>query len=405
MYNQTLEEKVLRDPIHEYIHVDLQLIWDLINSREVQRLRRIHQLGVSMMVYHTAEHSRFSHSLGVYEITRRMIYEVSGLKDQLTDFEQVALLCAALLHDVGHGPFSHAFENVSHVHHELLSIQLITQPSHINSILLEADPLLPEAIAKILSHQYEKPLLSQIISGPIDADRMDYLLRDAYFTGTSYGQFDIERILRTLRIEGERLVVKESGVHAIEDYIMARYHMYWQVYYHPVSRSTEVMISSLFQRMKDCIEQGIESFDSAPFIQAFLSTQKISNDTIMNLDEVSFLSLLMTLQTHHDKILSDLSSRVLHRRLFGYVDFKSNKQKEKLIDNIKKAGYDPHYYFDEDKATQAPYRPYKEDQQSQIWILTQQGLKELSTVSVIVAAIVKGKEKEDIKLYAPKECL
>jgi uncharacterized protein len=405
MYNQTLEEKVLRDPIHEYIHVDLQLIWDLINSREVQRLRRIHQLGVSMMVYHTAEHSRFSHSLGVYEITRRMIYEVSGLKDQLTDFEQVALLCAALLHDVGHGPFSHAFENVSHVHHELLSIQLITQPSHINSILLEADPLLPKAIAKILSHQYEKPLLSQIISGPIDADRMDYLLRDAYFTGTSYGQFDIERILRTLRIEGERLVVKESGVHAIEDYIMARYHMYWQVYYHPVSRSTEVMISSLFQRMKDCIEQGIESFDSAPFIQAFLSTQKISNDTIMNLDEVSFLSLLMTLQTHHDKILSDLSSRVLHRRLFGYVDFKSNKQKEKLIDNIKKAGYDPHYYFDEDKATQAPYRPYKEDQQSQIWILTQQGLKELSTVSVIVAAIVKGKEKEDIKLYAPKECL
>jgi uncharacterized protein len=405
MYNQTLEEKVLRDPIHEYIHVDLQLIWDLINSREVQRLRRIHQLGVSMMVYHTAEHSRFSHSLGVYEIARRMIDEVSGLKDQLTDFEQVALLCAALLHDVGHGPFSHAFENVSHVHHEVLSIQLITQPSHINSILLEADPLLPEVIAKILSHHYEKPLLSQIISGPIDADRMDYLLRDAYFTGTSYGQFDIERILRTLRIEGERLVVKESGVHAIEDYIMARYHMYWQVYYHPVSRSTEVMISSLFQRMKDCIEQGIETFESAPFIQAFLSTQKISNDTIMNLDEVSFLSLLMSLQTHHDKILSDLSSRVLHRRLFGYIDFKSNKQKEKLIDNIKKAGYDPHYYFDEDKATQAPYRPYKEDQQSQIWILTQQGLKELSTVSVIVAAIVKGKEKEDIKLYAPKECL
>jgi uncharacterized protein len=405
MYHQTLEEKVLRDPIHEYIHVDLQLIWDLINSREVQRLRRIHQLGVSMMVYHTAEHSRFSHSLGVYEITRRMIDEVSGLKDQLTDFEQVALLCAALLHDVGHGPFSHAFENVSHVHHELLSIQLITQPSHIHGILMDADPRLPEAIAKILSHRYEKPLLSQIISGPIDADRMDYLLRDAYFTGTSYGQFDIERILRTLRIEGERLVVKESGVHAIEDYIMARYHMYWQVYYHPVSRSTEVMISSLFQRMKDCIEQGIETFDSAPFIQAFLSTQKISNDTIMNLDEVSFLSLLMTLQTHHDKVLSDLSSRVLHRRLFGYVDFKSNKQKEKLIDNIKKAGYDPHYYFDEDKATQAPYRPYKEDQQSQIWILTQQGLKELSTVSVIVAAIVKGKEKEDIKLYAPKECL
>ncbi|MHB8714242.1 MAG: HD domain-containing protein, partial [Trichloromonadaceae bacterium] len=150
MFQQTLEEKVLRDPIHEYIHVNLQLIWDLINSREVQRLRRIHQLGVSMMVYHTAEHSRFSHSLGVYEITRRMIEEVVGLKDHLTDFEEVALLCAALLHDVGHGPFSHAFENVSRVHHETLSIQLITQPSHIHSILIEADPQLPRAIASIL---------------------------------------------------------------------------------------------------------------------------------------------------------------------------------------------------------------------------------------------------------------
>jgi uncharacterized protein len=405
MFTQTLEEKVLRDPIHEYIHVNLQLIWDLINAREVQRLRRIHQLGVSMLVYHTAEHSRFSHSLGVYEITRRMIEEVSGLKEQLTPLESVALLCAALLHDVGHGPFSHAFENVSHIHHETLSIQLITQPSDINSILMEADETLPLIISQILSHTYTKPLLSQIISGPIDADRMDYLLRDAYFTGTSYGQFDLERILRTLRIEGQRLVVKESGVHAIEDYIMARYHMYWQVYYHPVSRSGEVMISSLFQRMKDCIDRGIESFDHAPFIQPFLCGKPITNPSIMSLDEVSFLSLVMTLQGHKDEILSDLSKRVLDRRLFGYIDYKNPKQKEKLIEKIKSKGYDPRYYFDEDKAIQTPYRPYKEDAHSHIWILTTQGLKELSTVSVIVAAIVKGKEKEDIKLYAPKECL
>ena len=405
MFTQTLEEKVLRDPIHEYIHVNLQLIWDLINAREVQRLRRIHQLGVSMLVYHTAEHSRFSHSLGVYEITRRMIEEVSGLKEQLTPLESVSLLCAALLHDVGHGPFSHAFENVSHIHHETLSIQIITQPSEIHSILMKADETLPLMISQILSHTYTKPLLSQIISGPIDADRMDYLLRDAYFTGTSYGQFDLGRILRTLRIEGQRLVVKESGVHAIEDYIMARYHMYWQVYYHPVSRSGEVMISSLFQRMKDCIELGIETFDHAPFIQSFLCGLPITNEMIMNLDEVSFLSLVMTLQNHKDEILSDLSKRVLDRRLFGYIDYKNPKQKEKLIEKIKSKGYDPRYYFDEDKAMQTPYRPYKEDAHSHIWILTPQGLKELATVSVIVAAIVKGKEKEDIKLYAPKECL
>lgn len=405
MFDLTHEEKVLRDPIHEYIHVNLRLIWDLINAKEMQRLRRIHQLGVSMMVYHTAEHSRFSHSLGVYEIVRRMIAEVVGLQEKLSEFEQVALLCAALLHDVGHGPFSHAFENVSQIHHEKLSIQLITTDSQLNTILNNAHPQLAQTIAQILSHTYPKPLLSQIISGPIDADRMDYLLRDAYFTGTSYGQFDLERILRTMRVEGERLVVKESGVHAVEDYIMARYHMYWQIYYHPVSRSTEVMIASLFCRMRDCIRLGIETFENAPYIKAFLSAQPITNEMIMNLDEVTLLSLLMTLQHHHDAILSDLSSRVLHRRLFGYIDYKSQQQRNKFINRICKAGYDSYYYFDEDRATQSPYRAYKDDEQSHIWISTSQGLKELSSVSVIVAAIVKGKEKEDIKLYGPKECL
>lgn len=405
MFDLTHEEKVLRDPIHEYIHVNLQLIWDLINAQEMQRLRRIHQLGVSMMVYHTAEHSRFSHSLGVYEVARRMIVEVVGLQEKLSEFEQVALLCSALLHDVGHGPFSHAFENVSQVHHERLSIQLITTQSHINTILNNAHPDLATTIAQILNHTYTKPLLSQIISGPIDADRMDYLLRDAYFTGTSYGQFDLERILRTLRVEGDRLVVKESGVHAVEDYIMARYHMYWQIYYHPVSRSAEVLIASLFRRMRDCIQQGIETFESTPYIQAFLLAQTITNEMIMNLDEVTLLSLLMVLQKHPDVILSDLSARVLHRRLFGYVDFKSQRHRSKLITTISAAGYDPYYYFDEDRAAQSPYRAYKEDEKSQIWISTATGLKELSTVSVIVAAIVKGKEKEDIKLYGPKECL
>lgn len=405
MFDLTHEEKVLRDPIHEYIHVNLRLIWDLINAKEMQRLRRIHQLGVSMMVYHTAEHSRFSHSLGVYEIVRRMIAEVVGLQEKLSDFEEVALLCAALLHDVGHGPFSHAFENVSQIHHEKLSIQLITTDSQLNTILNNAHPQLPHTIAQILSHTYPKPLLSQIISGPIDADRMDYLLRDAYFTGTSYGQFDLGRILRTMRVEGERLVVKESGVHAVEDYIMARYHMYWQIYYHPVSRSTEVMIASLFRRMRDCIRLGIETFENAPYIKAFLSSQPITNEMIMNLDEVTLLSLLMTLQHHQDAILSDLSARVLHRQLFGYIDFKSQRQRNKFINRISEAGFDPYYYFDEDRAAQSPYRAYKDDEQSHIWISTSQGLKELSTVSVIVAAIVKGKEKEDIKLYGPKECL
>ena len=129
MFKFLPQTKVMRDPIHEYIHIDLEIIYECINSEVFQRLRRIHQLGPTMFVYHTAEHSRFSHSLGVYEIARRMIDEVVGLKDELNDFDQVALLCAALLHDIGHGPYSHTFEQLSNVHHEQLTVQLLSSGS------------------------------------------------------------------------------------------------------------------------------------------------------------------------------------------------------------------------------------------------------------------------------------
>ena len=218
MFKKTNELKVMRDPVHGYIHVEYQVIWDCINAKEFQRLRRIHQLGGTYEVYHTAEHSRFAHSLGVYEVTRRMVEEVSGLKE-LSEEDKVTVMCAALLHDLGHGPFSHAFESITPVAHEIYTQRVILEDTEIHQILLQVSDDFPEKVASIINYTHPNELLNQIISGQLDADRMDYLLRDAYFTGTSYGKFDLERILRTMRVRENRIVMKESGIHSVEDYI------------------------------------------------------------------------------------------------------------------------------------------------------------------------------------------
>lgn len=237
------QTRVLRDPIHGYIHIDQQVIWDLIDSKEFQRLRRIHQLGGVSMVYHCAEHTRFSHSLGVYELARRMMSEVDEIAQSLSDQQKIAVLCAALLHDLGHGPFSHCFERFSHIHHENLTKAIILDPiSEVHQILDREDLGLAQYVVDILNHQSDCPLLEEMISSQLDCDRMDYLLRDAYMTGTTYGNFDLERILRVLRVQDGHLCVKRSGTHAVEDYIMARYQMYWQVYLHPDAAGYESMI-------------------------------------------------------------------------------------------------------------------------------------------------------------------
>lgn len=221
MFEKLNEVKVLRDPIHGYIHVDLKVIWDCINSREVQRLKRIRQLGGAFQVYHTAEHSRFAHSLGVYEIARRMVEEIRDLRETLSEEEKITVMAAGLLHDLGHGPFSHAFESVTIAKHEEMTRRIILEETEVHRALVRCSPSLPEKVAAVIDHTHPNKILVQMISGQLDADRMDYLLRDAYFTGTKYGEFDLERILRTIRVRDHKMVVKESGMHSVEDYIMA----------------------------------------------------------------------------------------------------------------------------------------------------------------------------------------
>lgn len=404
---KTDETKVLRDPIHGYIHVDLQVVWDCINAKEMQRLRRIHQLGGDFQVYHTAEHSRFSHSLGVYEIVRRMVYEIDQLREALSDYEKAVAMLAGLLHDIGHGPFSHAFEGISMYKHEEYTVKIIMENSEIHQILAACDARLPEDVASIIQYRHPKECMNQLVSGQLDADRMDYLLRDAYFTGTSYGKFDLERILRTIRVKNGRIVVKASGIHSVEDYIMARYHMYWQVYLHPVARSYETLLSILFRRMKEVYVLHPEYLSDVKMFHPFLCGADAGIDALYRLDESAALYGFSELVSCGDEILRDIAYRLLNRKLFEYVTLKYPEDLKRIQLHVQALGYDPDYYVYQDVVSQKPYSPYKSNESGHnIWVLEESGkVKELSKASDIVRALTRADLKEESKIYFPEEKL
>lgn len=400
------ESRVFRDPIHRYIHIYHLPFWQLINTKEMQRLRRIHQLGGTHQVYQTAEHTRFPHSLGVYEVVRRML-ELETFQGQLNDYERLSVLCAALLHDVGHGPFSHSFEHVFAVSHEDFTRRIILDPdTEVNQVLASYHPKLPEDVASIIEKTHPNPLLIQLVSSQIDGDRMDYLLRDSYFTGTSYGNFDMERILRTLRVKNKQIVFKESGVQAIEDYILARYHMYWQVYYHPTTRSYERILILIFRRIRDLYQQGYPFENPMPYLMPFIAGEDVSVEAYLKMDESCLLYYFSLLEETKDAILSDLCTRFLSRKLFKYRNLKDEADYARIRDQLEKLGYDVNYYLAMDDPKQTPYIHYGAGHEvEEIQILRPDGsIRLLPEVSEIVHAIVESKlDKQDKKVYFPKE--
>ncbi|MDR6999414.1 HD domain-containing protein [Neobacillus niacini] len=404
------EEKVFKDPVHRYIHVRDRVIWDLIGTKEFQRLRRIKQLGTTFLTFHGAEHSRFNHSLGVYEIVRRIIDDVFAGRPEWNDGDRLLTLCAALLHDLGHGPFSHSFEKVFDFDHEDFTRAIILGDTEVNKVLSKAGSDFPEKVAEVIAKTSEKKLVVSLISSQIDADRMDYLQRDAYFTGVSYGQFDMERILRVMRPREEQVVIKKSGMHAVEDYIMSRYQMYWQVYFHPVSRSAEVLLSKILHRAKDLFEQNYMFKNKPVHFYSFFNNQAILED-YLKLDEAVILYYFQIWQEEEDAILKDLCRRFVNRNLFKYAEFdpaKEYKKLAKLNELFKQADLDPEYYLVVDSSSDLPYdfyRPGEEEERLPIHLLMKNGeLRELSRESEIVDAI-SGKRRTDHKLYYPADFL
>ncbi|GGG08157.1 hypothetical protein GCM10010912_60960 [Paenibacillus albidus] len=404
------EEKVFKDPVHNYIHVQDTIIWRLINTEEFQRLRRIRQLGTSYLTFHGAEHSRFSHSLGVYEITRRIIsqFERSGYKDWISE-ERLLTLCAALLHDLGHGPFSHSIEEAFAMNHEDWTCRIILENTEITRILQDVEADFPRKVASVIAKTYEHEIVVNLVSSPLDADRMDYLLRDAYYTGVNYGTIDIDRILRMLRPYNGRVVVKESGMHAIEDYLMSRYQMYWQVYFHPVTRSSEIILRQIFRRAKELLLQDYPfRFMIEPLPDLFRG--EVTVEQYLLLDEALVQTAFMQWTLEEDELLSDLCSRFIHRKLYKYVEIENLDAD--TIGEIRRsfaaAGLNAEYDLEIDFPSDLPYdvfRPGEGFDNKQILLLDREdNLREISEVSDIVRSI-SGIHRGRYHLYFPQDKL
>lgn len=400
--------KVFKDPVHRYIYVYDHLIWELINTKEFQRLRRIKQLGTSFLTFHGAEHTRFHHSLGVYEIARQLIDQFQQYPEW-DDRDRELLLAAALLHDVGHGPFSHAFEHVFSVRHEVWTERIILGETEVNKVLSEMGVGFAEEVASIINKTHPNRLIVNMLSSQLDVDRMDYLLRDAHFAGVSYGKFDLERMLRVLRPDEDQVVVKQSGMHTIEDYIMRRYQMYWQVYLHPATRSSDLLLKAILERAQELYESDYK-FNMTPkhFLPIFERTG-MSLEQYLRLDETVVYFYFQEWMEEDDAILADLASRFVNRRLLKYKNFaEANRVRymERLRQTMETIGLPPTYYLLEDQLSQLPYDLYKgQGKYEGIYLQMNDGeRKEISEVSMLVQSILNSRQSDE-KIYYPEDVL
>lgn len=407
-----MNEKVFRDPVHNYITVNHPVIYDLINSKEFQRLRRVKQVSTTVFTFHGAEHSRFSHCLGVYEIARRVTEIFDAKFPEIWDTnEDLLTMVAALLHDVGHGAYSHTFEKLFDTDHEAITQEIITSPdTEVNAILRQVSPNFPEKVASVINHTYHNKQVVQLISSQIDCDRMDYLLRDSYYSGANYGQFDLTRILRVIRPTKDSIVFEYNGMHAVEDYIVSRFQMYMQVYFHPASRAMEVLLQNLLKRAKYLYHIDSHFFEkTSPNLIPFLANQASLAD-YLSLDDGVMNTYFQAWISAEDDILADLASRFVNRKVFKSVTFEEESRKDlsHLVELVKSVGFDPDYYTGIHVNFDLPYdiyRPEKKEPRTEINMIQKDGsVVELSTISPIVKTLT-GTIYGDRRFYFPKEML
>ena len=401
------QQKVFRDPIHNYIRVDDQLILNLINTTEFQRLRRIKAMGVGNMVFHGAEHTRFQHSLGTYEIARKLIEAFKTNNSANWDPEQTDVtLIAALLHDIGHGAYSHTFEGLFKTNHEEFSQKIILDSTtQINQVLSDYDPELPQKIADIIGHRYSNKLVVSIISSQLDVDRMDYLLRDAYYSGAEYGIYDLERILSSAIPTDNEILFDISAMHTIEDYVLSRHQMYLQVYFHPVGRGLEVVLTSLLKRAKDIYSKSPdEKYFPENISGIFEKNIKLAD--YLKLDDAALTTSFGVWRNHPDQILSDLAARFLDRKPFKSISVSGDYQEQlnKIKKNAEKNGYDPIYYVSDNEAFDLAYKINTKNKEGvEINFIDEDGnIIPLSESSMLVKAVAdNSKASVDTRIYMP----
>lgn len=379
-----MRPKLFRDPIHDIIAFELSdpveaVLFELICSPTFQRLRRIRQLGFAGLIYHGAEHSRFSHSLGVVHIARRMLDSLVG--SDVDEATRMEVLGAALLHDIGHGPFSHAMEKVTEVHHEDFSRRAILDPEgEVFGILSRFSPEMPERIARYFGASEEFPterqLYKDIVSSQLDADRQDYILRDGHATGVKIGMYDLERILAMLTtyenvdaVTGQRvtrLAVSYRAREAVEDYLIARFHMFKQVYLHKTVRAAEKMLEATLRRGAELYGAGErwKGLPEEPLLLEFLCGKAVSTAEYLELDDMDVWMVLKAWQHADDPALSRLSRGLLTRDLYKTIelDKRDPVMVARMLDRANELavemGLDPDYAVLVDRASDTPYKPY-----------------------------------------------
>ncbi len=372
------KRKIINDPVFGFIYIPNDFLYDCIQHRYFQRLNRIKQLGLSSFVYPGAQHTRFLHSLGAMHLTHEAIHELRAKGETISEEEESGVLAAVLLHDIGHGPFSHVSETfltpgVNHEHFTLLLMEDMNR---------EMEGALTTAI-DIFTDRYPKRFLHQLVSGQLDMDRLDYLRRDAFFTGVTEGVIGSARIIKMLRVLNDRLVVEEKGIYSIENFLIARRFMYWQVYLHKSSTAAELLLQQILRRAKYLVNQGLDIYAS-PALHFFLELEEPIKKSQVNgeflnhyisLDDSDIYCAVKVWMSHSDKILSLLSKSFIERKLYKVVkpdDIDDNYRRKLRLGYCAKWGLSEQecsYFMREETVTSRTYNPNA----SNIMILSNDG--------------------------------
>jgi len=314
--SQTNKLKIFNDPIYGFITIPNSLVYDLVQHPYFQRLRRISQMGLSYLVYPGAHHTRFHHALGAMHMMQQAVEVLRFKGVAISKEEENALYIAILLHDIGHGPFSHAMEHsiVEEVNHEAISLLFMNQLNH------EFNGQLSLAI-QVFKGEYHRKFMLQLISSQLDMDRMDYLKRDSFYSGVAEGNINSDRLIQMMNVVDDVLVMEEKGIYSIEKFLMARRLMYWQAYLHKTSLVAELTLTKTLQRAKELLQRGIAIECSGPlkyFMEHKVTLENFSTkelDTFAQLDDFDIISALKNWQHHDDFILSSLSKMIINRDL------------------------------------------------------------------------------------------
>ena len=406
----TNKKKIINDPVYGFISMPCDLIFDLVSHPWFQRLRNIRQLGLSSYVYPGAVHSRFQHSLGAMYLTTQAIHTLRSKNIEITPAEEEAVLAAIMLHDIGHGPFSHALEHslVEDMPHERMSLMIMEELNH------QFDGRLTDAI-DVFRGTYPKKFFHDLVTGQMDMDRMDYLRRDSFFTGVIEGSVGSDRIIRMLNVADDRLVVDEKGIYSVEKFLIARRMMYWQVYNHRTVVSAEKLLTNLLIRAREVTGKGTVLF-ATPALSYFLQQRYIpdgAEDTaemisqFTALDESDIMSATKVWMTAGDRILADLCRRLVTRDLLGielqnipFDDMKVAELEQRAKDTLKLNDNEIRFYVNTGDVYNQTYAPGTPE----VRILLKNGtIKDITAVSDLFDKDALSEKVTKYYLCYPKE--